>query len=193
MQPHPVAGSYTPGEEIAHTVTHGIGALLSVGGLVVLVAFSAIYGDAWHIVSSSIYGVTLILLYTASALYHGIPHPRAKGLLKQLDHAAIYLLIAGTYTPFTLVNLRGAWGWSLFGLVWGIALAGVALKLAAPGRFGKLSIGLYLGLGWLVLVAIKPMLEQVESGGLLLLLLGGLCYSFGVIFYVWKRGALEWE
>jgi hemolysin III len=182
-----LAERYSIGEEIAHAVTHGVGVLLSIGGLVVLVAFSALYGDAWHVTSSSIYGATLVLLYSFSTLYHGIPSPKAKRIFQRLDHAAIFLLIAGTYTPFTLVNLRGPWGWTLFGLVWGIAIAGMVLELASKKRYKWLSLSLYLGLGWLVLIAIKPMLLSVEMGGLLLLLAGGLCYSFGVIFYVWKR------
>ena len=128
-------------------------------------------GDAWHITSTSIYGVTLIMLYTASSLYHGIPHARAKQLLQRLDHAAIFLLIAGTYTPFTLVSLRDDWGWVLFGAVWTIAIAGVFLELACEKRYERLSLSLYLGLGWIVVLAIKPMLRSVEMGGLLLLLL----------------------
>lgn len=187
MSTETLTARYSLGEEIAHAVTHGVGIPLSIAGLVILVAFSSLYGDAWHIISSTIYGVTLILCYTASTLYHGIPLPRAKQLLRQLDHASIFLLIAGTYTPFTLVNLRGPWGWTLFGLVWGIALAGIALELIARKRYKRLSISLYLGLGWLVVIAIQPMLESVGTGGLLLLLAGGLCYSLGVIFYVWKR------
>jgi hemolysin III len=182
-----MSNHYSIGEEIAHAVTHGLGILLSIGGLAVLVAFSALYGDAWHITSTSIYGTTLILLYTASTLYHGLPHAKAKQVLQRLDHAAIFLLIAGTYTPFTLVNLRGGWGWTLFGLVWGIAIAGMVLELACKKRYKRLSITLYLGLGWLVLIAIKPMLTSVDTGGLILLLAGGLCYSGGVIFYVWKK------
>jgi hemolysin III len=178
---------YSPKEEIAHAVTHGIGVLLSISGLAVLVTFSSLYGDVWHIFSTSIYGATLILLYTASTLYHSISHEKAKQILQRLDHAAIFLLIAGTYTPFTLVNLRGNWGWTLFGLVWCIALVGIALELFVQKRNKRLSISLYLGLGWLVLIAIKPMLTSVEVGGLLLLLAGGLCYSLGVIFYVWKK------
>ena len=178
---------YSLAEEIAHTVTHGVGILLSIGALVVLVVFSALYGDAWHITSSSIYGATLILLYAASTLYHGISHPRAKPVLRQLDHAAIFLLIAGTYTPFTLVSLRGPWGWTLFGLVWGIALIGVWLELLGPARLRRGSMVLYLGLGWLVVVAIKPMLSAVEPGGLWLLVLGGLSYTVGAIFYAWDR------
>lgn len=187
MQADASISRYSLREEIAHAITHGVGILLSIAGLAVLVAASAVYGNAWHIVSCSIYGATLILLYTASTLYHGIPSPSAKRILRQIDHAAIFLLIAGTYTPFTLVNLRGGWGWTLFGLVWGLAIAGMILELATRQRFRRLSIGLYLGLGWLVLIAIKPMMANVETGGLVLLLVGGLCYSLGVIFYVLKK------
>ena len=178
---------YTPTEEIAHSISHGLGVVLSIAGLAVLVAYASINGDAWHIVSSSIYGATLILLYSASTLYHAITHPVAKGVLRQLDHAAIYLLIAGTYTPFMLVNLRGPWGWSLFAIVWSIALLGVVLEFIQVKRLKRLSLVLYLGLGWIVVVAINPMLDQVQAGGMWLLLVGGLCYSFGVIFYVWKQ------
>ena len=178
---------YSLGEEIAHSISHGLGVVLSIAGLAVLVAYASINGDAWHVVSCSIYGATLILLYSASTLYHAIPHPAAKAVLRRLDHAAIYLLIAGTYTPFMLVNLRGPWGWSLFGIIWGVALLGVVLEFIKLRGIKRLSLALYLGLGWVVVVAINPMLEQVEPGGLLLLLIGGLCYSFGVIFYVWKR------
>ncbi|MBT3205133.1 MAG: hemolysin III family protein [Gammaproteobacteria bacterium] len=181
--------NYSVGEEIAHTITHGIGALLSVAGLAVLVSFASLNGDAWHIVSSSIYGATLIILYSASSLYHGISHPKAKALLQQFDHAAIYLLIAGTYTPFLLVSLRGVWGWSLFGVIWSIAIVGMIFEFVDAKRFKKLSLWLYLGLGWIVVLAIKPMLAQVEMGGLILLLLGGLSYSLGVIFYVREQMA----
>jgi len=179
-------GRYSAQEERAHTLIHGIGLLLSIGGLITLMTTATRYHDPLHTISIVIYGATLILLYASSTLYHGIPHDRAKPVLRRLDHAAIFTLIAGTYTPFTLVNLRGIWGWSLFGLVWSIAIAGMALELFARKRHKRLSIGLYLGLGWLVLIAIKPMLQSVEVNGLLLLLAGGLFYSFGVIFYVWR-------
>jgi len=181
-----IPSRYSIGEEIAHTVIHGVGLLLSIAGLAVLVTLSSRSGDAWYIASTGIYGVTLILLYTSSTLYHGIPHAKAKPVLQRLDHAAIFLLIAGTYTPFTLVTLRGSWGWALFALVWGIAIAGMVLELVARKRYKRLSISLYLGLGWIILIAIKPLLRSVETDGVLLLLAGGLCYSFGVIFYVWK-------
>jgi hemolysin III len=178
---------YTLAEEVAHTLTHGIGMLLSVAGLSTMVWFSYLNGNAWHVVSSSIYGSSLILLYGASALYHGIPHPVAKAVLQRFDHAAIYLLIAGTYTPFLLVSLHGAWGWSLFGVIWSLAFIGVVLEFIDWKPFKKISLALYLGMGWIILIAINPMLEQVETGGLILLLLGGLSYSFGVIFYVWEK------
>lgn len=178
---------YTLGEEIAHSITHGVGALLSIAGLAVLVTLSAMYGDAWHIVSSSIYGFTLILLYSASTLYHAVTNPDLKEVLQKVDHAVIFLLIAGTYTPFTLVSLRGPWGWSLFGLVWGIALAGLVMELAVNNRRKWISISLYLGLGWVIVIAAKPLMSSVATGGLVLLLLGGLCYTFGVIFYAWKK------
>lgn len=177
--------SYTLAEEVAHTVTHAFGMLLSIAGLAILVGFSSLNGDAWHVVSSSVYGTSLIILYGASALYHGIPHPVAKVLLQRIDHAAIYLLIAGTYTPFLLISLRGSWGWSLFGVIWSLALTGVVLEFINWKPFKKISLALYLGMGWIVIVAINPMLEQVATGGLVLLLAGGLFYSLGVIFYVW--------
>lgn len=187
MQEHAIAGEYSLKEEIAHSVTHGIGALLSVIGLTLLVIYSSMYGDSWHIISSSIYGLTLITLYTSSTLYHAITVPDVKRFLQKLDHAAIFLLIAGTYTPFTLVNLRGGWGWTLFGIVWSIAIAGMIMELIVKRRYKRVSLGLYLGLGWIVMIAIDPMITHVEIGGLILLLIGGLFYSLGVIFYVWKK------
>lgn len=182
-----LSARYSFAEEIAHSITHGLGVLLSIAGLAVLVAYASLNGNAWHVVSCSIYGASLILLYSSSTLYHSIHYPPAKAVLQRLDHAAIYLLIAGTYTPFLLVNLRGPWGWSLFATVWSIAVAGVVLEFIRQRRFKRLSLVLYLGLGWIVLVAIDPMLDRVETGGLVLLLIGGLCYSFGVIFYLWKK------
>ncbi|MCU7905776.1 MAG: hemolysin III family protein [Candidatus Thiodiazotropha sp. (ex Epidulcina cf. delphinae)] len=187
MQTELAGSRYTLGEEIAHAVTHGIGILLSIAGLALLVSFASLYGDVWHITGCSIYGATLILLYTASTLYHGITAPRVKRILQRIDHAAVFLLIAGTYTPFTLVNLRGGWGWTLFGLVWGFAVLGVVLEATGRQRLKWLSLTLYLGLGWLVIIALKPLIDSVETGGLILLLLGGLCYSLGVVFYVWER------
>lgn len=178
---------YSLAEEIANSVTHGIGALLSIVGLVVLVNLAATHGNLWHIVSSSIFGATLILLYLSSTLYHSITAPRAKVVLRLLDHVAIYLLIAGTYTPFLLVNLRGPWGWSLFALVWGIALTGILLKVSPLGQKRGLSLTLYLALGWIILIAIKPLLGYLDPNGIRLLVAGGIAYTGGVIFYCWKR------
>ena len=186
MQQRATVNGYSIREEIAHSITHGFGLLLSVVGLATLVVYSSLYGDAWHIVSSSIYGASLIVLYTSSTLYHAVTPTNLKRVLQKLDHAAIFLLIAGTYTPFTLVNLRGGWGWTLFGMVWSIAIAGMVMELVVKKRYKGLSIALYLGLGWLVMIAIGPMIDSVAPGGLILLLVGGLFYSLGVIFYVWK-------
>jgi hemolysin III len=178
---------YSIGEEIANAVTHGVGALLSIAGLAVLVSYAALYGDAWHVVSSSIFGATLVLLYAASTVYHSVWHLQTKKILQRLDHSAIFLLIAGTYTPFALVNMRGAWGWTLFGVVWFLALLGIALQLFPRRRNERLSLILYLGMGWMAVAAIKPFVAGVETGGLILLLIGGLFYSLGVIFYVWRQ------
>lgn len=178
---------YSLREEIAHSATHGLGIVLSIAGLIAMLVVSERSGDVRHVVASVVYGVTLILLYLASTLYHGISSPSAKRTLKVLDHSAIYLLIAGTYTPFTLISLRGGWGWTLFGLVWGMALLGITLKVAAIGRFQWLSIALYLGMGWLVVVALKPLIGAVSPAGFRLLLLGGISYTLGVVFYKWRR------
>ena len=178
---------YSLREEIAHSATHGLGIVLSVVGLVALVVASQRSGDVRHVVASVVYGVTLILLYLASTLYHSIPYPRAKRILKVIDHSAIYLLIAGTYTPFTLISLRGGWGWTLFGLVWSMALLGITLKVVAIGRFRWLSLMLYLGMGWLVLVALRPLGDAVSPAGVRLLFLGGVAYTLGVFFYMWRR------
>jgi len=186
MQARTTTNGYSIKEEIAHGVTHGVGLLMSVIGLAVLISYSSRYGDAWHIVSSTIYGLTLIALYTTSTLYHSVTKPGLKMVLQRLDHAAIFLLIAGTYTPFTLVTLRGSWGWTLFGLVWSVAIAGMLMELLVRQRNKFISVALYLGLGWLILIAIEPMITGVAPGGMFLLLIGGLLYSLGVIFYLWK-------
>ncbi len=181
------AKSYSVREEIAHSATHGLGIVLSLAGLVALVTTASRTGDTWDVVASAVYGVTLVLLYLTSTLYHSIPHPPAKRVLRILDHSAIYLLIAGTYTPFTLVLLRGPWGWTLFGLVWGLAILGITLKVAAMGRFRRLSLVLYIGMGWLVVIALGPLTAALARGGMVLLVLGGLAYTSGVLFYVWRR------
>jgi len=174
-------------EEIANSITHGIGIALSIAALVVLVVFASIQGDVWRVVSFSIYGASLILLYSASTFYHGFQNPKLKHIFHLMDHSFIYILIAGTYTPFTLVPLRGGWGWSLFGVIWALALAGIIFKVFFIGRFSKLSSLIYIGMGWIVVIAIKPLVETIPRGGLLLLLAGGLFYTVGVIFYVWKK------
>jgi len=181
------SNEYTFREELAHGISHGIGTVLAVAGLVVLLVTTARYGEVRHVVSAAIYGTSLILLYLSSTLYHLISSPRVKRLFQQLDHSMIYVLIAGTYTPLTLVTLHGAWGWSLFGVVWGLAACGLLLELVIRKKFQWLSLILYLMMGWLLVIAIKPLLLSLATGGLLLLLLGGLLYTVGIIFYVWKR------
>jgi hemolysin III len=187
VQNHAQLPLYTVSEEIAHVLTHGLGLLLSLGGLVVLVVSAWLRGDAWHVAGCAVFGTTLVLLYAASTLYHGVSSPRAKRFLRQLDRSAVYLLIAGTYTPFTLVNLRGSWGWTLLALVWGFAILGVALQVAIPRRARRVSVPLYLAMGWLIVIAVEPLVSSVHPGGLLLLVLGGLTYTLGVVFYVWRR------
>ena len=178
---------YSIGEEIAHAATHGFGVVLAIVGLTVMVARATLYGNVWHVVGASIFGATLVLMYTASTLYHSIPAaqlPNTKKVLRIIDHSTIYFLIAGSYTPFTLVTLHGPWGWTLFGITWGLALVGVVFKIFATGRFEKLSLAIYLGMGWCIVLAIKPLFATLGTGGLLLLLLGGLSYTGGVAFYV---------
>ena len=175
------------GEEIANSITHGIGTALSVAALTLLVTLASQQGDALQIVSVSVYGSSLILLYLASTLYHGLQNQRAKRIFKILDHSAIFLLIAGTYTPFLLGNLRGTWGWSLFGVIWGMALLGIVFKVFFVGKLPKASTATYLVMGWLCLIALPQMWETIETAGLILLFVGGVSYSVGVIFYSWRR------
>lgn len=178
---------FRPAEEVVNSVTHGVGLVLSIMGFGALVTLAAIHGTAWHLVGCSIFGVTLVLLYTASTLYHAVHIPRVKPVLRMLDHSAIYLLIAGTYTPFTLVNLRGPWGWTLLGVVWSAAILGIALRALRPRRHEVLAVVAYVAMGWTALVAIKPLMASVAPGGLLLLFLGGVSYTGGLIFYAWRR------
>ncbi len=178
---------YSLGEEIANAITHGIGAALSVAALVLLATFAALYGDVWRVVSVSIYGATLILLYLFSTLYHGIQHPRAKEVLRVLDHSAIFLLIAGTYTPLALVTLHGPWGWAIFGVIWGIALVGIVLNAFLMKKLNWLFIILYVVMGWTAVVAIKPLIAMMPTGGLAWMGIGGLIYTAGVAFYAIKK------
>lgn len=174
---------YSLREEIANAVTHGVGIVASVAGGAVLITLAAIHGDAWHVVSASVFVTALVLLYTASTLYHAIPQERAKQRLKVLDHCAIFLLIAGTYTPFTLIGLRGSWGWLLFGVIWTLAVAGIAFKLFFTGRFKRTSTAIYVAMGWLIVLAIGPLVRSVPAATVAWLLAGGVFYTLGTFFY----------
>ncbi|MEI6788575.1 MAG: hemolysin III family protein [bacterium] len=179
--------SYSLSEEIANSVTHGVGFLLALAALAVMVVFAAMRGTVWHIVACSVYGSTLVMLFASSTLYHSLPWPRAKAVLKIIDHSAIYLLIAGTYTPFLLISMRGPWGWSLFGIIWGLALVGVVFKVFFAGRFKLFSTLVYIGMGWMAVVAIRPLYLGLPRGGLLWLVAGGVLYTAGTIFYLGRR------
>ncbi len=175
------------GEEIANAITHGAGLVASLIALPVLVWSASRSHDVSRITGAAVFGVTLCLLYTASTLYHAFPPSRLKRVFRVLDHSASYLLIAGTYTPFALGPLRGPWGWSLLVVVWTLAAGGVLLKATVGFRYEKLSTGIYIGMGWLAIVAIKPLLEHVGRTGLMWLVAGGLCYTGGVVFYSTDR------
>jgi len=178
---------YTSGEEIANSVTHGAGAALSLAAIVALILFSGNYQDPWRSVGFSIYGSTLFILYLASTLYHAWPHHKLKAFFRLMDHASIFLLIAGTYTPITLIAMRGPWGWTLFGIIWTLAIGGVIFKLLFMGRFKAVSLALYAAMGWLAVIAIKPMLVLLPEGLLAWIIAGGLLYTLGIGFYVWKK------
>lgn len=182
---------YTAGEELAHTITHGIGVISGIAVLVLLVVFASLRKSAWEITAVAIYGATFILLYLGSTLYHAAKNEQTKRRLKVIDHAAIYLLIAGTYTPYTLVPLRGALGWSVFGAIWAAALVGIFFKVFFTGRFKWVSLGSYLFMGWFCVIAVKPLFENLNTVGFVLLAAGGLCYSVGAVFYAWK--SLKWS
>lgn len=175
------------GEEIANSISHGVGFLAAVAAAPVLVLSAVQHDGAARIAGASVFAATMVLLYLTSTLYHALPNNRAKRVFHVLDRAAIFLMIAGTYTPFTLGVLRGTWGWTLFGLVWGLAPAGVVLTAVGGVRYPKFSTGLYLAMGWLILIAIKPLWLRVPSWGLFWLLAGGIAYTVGVVFYAAKR------
>ncbi len=181
-----IVKKYSSKEETANIVTHAIGILFAITGLVMLVVISAIHGDAWKVTSSAIYGASMIALYTASTLYHTFKNEKTKKTFNVIDHISIYYLIAGSYTPFMLVTLRGGWGWSLFGVVWALAITGTILKLKFGDRLRKFSNMIYIFMGWLIIIAIKPVVDSLDSKGLLLLFIGGVLYTSGVIFYKWK-------
>ena len=181
---------YSPKEELWSCLIHGFGIALSIAALSILAVFSAIYSDVWSVVSTAIFGTSMILLYTASTLYHASKSDKKRKILKKFDHISIYYLIAGSYTPFMLVNLRGALGWSIFGVIWGLALLGTVLKLLSDGNGAKLwSICLYLIMGWLVIFASKALFAQLPTIGITFLILGGLAYTLGVFFYINKKKA----
>ncbi len=178
---------YTLGEEIFNSISHGTGGLLAIAGTVVLIVFSAIYSDAWAVVASCIYGASLIILYTMSTLYHAISNPKAKKFFRIMDHNTIFFLIAGTYTPYTLVTLRGPIGWTLFGIVWGAAIIGIILNSIDLEKFKKISLVCYVLMGWVIIFAIKPMIKAMPSISLVFLLVGGIFYTVGIVFYVIKK------
>ena len=183
----PLPTKQSLGEEIANSVTHGTGVGLSIAALVILVVFAARKGDTWKIASFSVYGATLIILYLASTLYHAITHPGLKRFFRVLDHCSIFLLIAGTYTPVTIGVMRGAWGWTLFGVIWALAIVGINLKIFALDRRKKLSLLIYLLMGWMIVIAVKPLLSYLEPASLIWLFVGGACYTLGIIFFVLKK------
>lgn len=173
-------------EEIANAIIHGIGALLSVAALVILIVSSALHGTAWHVVSFTLFGATMVILYVSSTLVHGFPAGRAKDVFEVLDHSSIYFFIAGTYTPFLFIAVKGPLGWTLFGVVWGIAIAGTVFKAFFVKRFLHTSTLLYVVMGWLLVFAWKPLVTNISTEGLILLAVGGVLYTFGAIFYVWR-------
>ena len=183
MSDDSLAARYTAGEELANSLTHGFGLLLALAGLVALMQAA---GDTREIASCLVYGIALVLVYATSTAYHGVSEADAKQRLRTLDHVAIFLLIAGTYTPFMLIALRGAWGWTLFAVVWSLAALGAVFELTALRRHRRAMIALYVGMGWIGLIAIKPLVTALPAPGLWLLFGGGVSYTLGVAFYVWR-------
>lgn len=173
--------------ELLNTLTHGLGLAASIAVLSVMIVFAALNGSAVHVVGVSIFGAALVLCYLASTLYHAFSAPRVKAVLRVFDHSSIFVLIAGTYTPFCLVSLQGAWGWSIFGCIWGLAVLGIVLKAVFGLRWEVLSLGLYLLMGWLVVVALGPLMRVLPRPGLYWLMGGGLAYTLGTVFYAWER------
>ena len=178
---------YPLAEEIASAITHGLGALLSIGAGAVLVTLAALSGDMWSIVGASVFAGSLVLLYTASTLYHAIPHETIKRRLKTFDHCAIYVLIAGTYTPFLLGAMRGGWGWVLFATIWALAAGGVVFKLFFTGRFNLVSTLVYIAMGWLIVLAAGPMKASLPPSTITWLVAGGIAYTVGTVFYLNTR------
>lgn len=173
-------------EEIANAIIHGIGALLSIAALVILIVSSVTQGTAWHVVSFTLFGATMVLLYASSTLVHGFPAGRAKDVFEIMDHSSIYFFIAGTYTPFLFLAVKGALGWTLFGIVWGLAIAGTVFKAYFVKRFLHTSTLLYIVMGWLMVFAWKPLVANVSTEGMIYLAIGGVLYTLGAVFYVWR-------
>lgn len=182
---------YTLGEEIFNSVSHGVGVVLACVGFGILIVLSALYGDAWAVSSSIVYSFSLFALYLASTLYHACPNRRVKGVLQVLDHCSIFLLIAGTYTPYTLITLRGALGWTLFAVVWGAAIVGVVLNAIDVQKYSRISMVCYVAMGWVVVLAIRPLMASLAWNGLVLLALGGVFYTVGIVFYVIRRSYMH--
>ena len=178
---------YSPAEEWINISSHAVGLVLSVVALTLLVMHANLNGNVWHIVSFSIFGASLIVLFAASTVYHSAKNPDVRARLRIVDHASIYVLIAGTYTPFTLVTLNGSTGWTIFGITWGMALCGIVLKLFFTGRYSLLSTLMYVFMGWVIIFAIKPLVENLSSEGLFWLVLGGVSYTVGAILYSIKK------
>lgn len=178
--------NFTKGEEITNAILHGIGLGLAIAALVILIVFASIKGDARYVVSYTIYGSTLVLLYLASTLYHSLPRGKGKDVFEIFDHSAIYLLIAGSYTPLSLVALKGPLGWTIFGIVWGLSVIGIVFKVFWVKKFVVLSTVLYIAMGWLIIIAIKPLMNVLNTTSLVFLVAGGILYTLGTIFYVWR-------
>lgn len=178
--------TFTKGEEIANAITHGIGAILSIVALVFLIIQSAIHGNAWHVVSFTLFGSTMLLMYLCSTMLHSLPSGKAKDIFEIFDHSAIYFFIAGTYTPFLFLVIKGWLGWTIFGIVWGLAIAGTVFKSFFVKKFVLYSTLLYVLMGWLIVFAWKPLMNNLPQNAILLLVLGGLLYTLGSVFYVWR-------
>jgi len=178
--------TFSKREEIANAITHGIGIILSIAALVILIAFATIHGTALHVVSFTIFGVTMLILYTSSTLVHSFPQGKAKNVFEILDHSAIYFFIAGSYTPFLFIAVQGALGWTLLSIVWGLAIFGTVFKVFFVKKFLHLSTILYIAIGWLIVFAWKPLVTSVPTYGMVFLVIGGVIYSIGAVFYVWR-------
>lgn len=177
---------FSKGEEIANAITHGIGAVLSIAGLVVLIVSASVYGNVWHVVSFTIFGATMVILYMSSTMVHALPHGKAKDLFEIFDHASIYLFIAGSYTPFTFLVIQGTLGWTMFGIIWGLAIAGTVFKAYFVKKYLFTSTILYIAMGWMVTLGWNQIVANLNSNGVILFAVGGVCYTLGAVFYVWR-------